>query len=368
MEKSSSTLFRLLRSSLCYDFCGEAAGFLTENEWRVLINLSFDQGVAAIAADGLQKFYDTNPGMTLEIDKEEMEDLKYEWFGEVLQAEEDYLEYCHKVKKICQMYVENGFRPILLKGIGLGLNYPIPSHRLCGDLDIFLEGGRSLEGDLVIKQRLGIEVSKSKRGHHSHSTYKGLLVENHYELSNSYFGGKKSRQFEQVLQSLIAIGTHKPSAESPFSLPSANFNAVFLFWHLGTHFCSEQINLKQLCDLLMFFRQQHNEIDWTMVRQIWEQYKMLKFVYAIGSVLVKYFAMPKELMPGMIYDETVAICIMDDILEGNQNPPKGLSKILKYPRNAWKYRLVSGRSWITPMLESIWMHIAHGGDLLEKEL
>lgn len=368
MDKSYSALFSLLRSSLCNSLCGKEIALLSVNEWRHLIDLSFEQGIAAIAVDGLQKFYGENPDVALEIDKEVLEDLKYEWFGEVLQAEDDYREHCQKVKEICQIYADNGFSPILLKGLGLGLNYLVPEHRLCGDLDIFLAGGKSLDGDLMIRERLGLEVTKSKRGHHSHWVYKGLLVENHYELSNSYFGGGKSRQFEKELQTLIATDTQKISEESPFYLPSTNFNAIFLFWHLGTHFCSEKITLKQLCDLLMYFRQRHNEIDWLMVYRIWKQYGMVNFAYAIGSVLVKYFAMPESLMPGMIYDETMAVRIMDDILENNQNTSKGLMRILNYPRNAWKYRLVSGRSWIFPMFDSIWMHVVHSEDLLEKEI
>lgn len=363
MESSANALVRLLRFALESD---AEYTLPSEIDWQKLVDLSFDQGVAALAVDGLQKFYGSNPDVEIEIDKEELEDLKYEWFGEVLRAEGNYQEHCSTVKTICQTYAQNGFRPILLKGLGLSLNYPIPAHRLCGDLDIFLADGKSLEGDLMIMEKLGLEVTKRKAGHHSHYSYNGLSVENHYELSNPYSGGEKARRFERELQTLIASGAHKPSVDSSFYLPSVNFNAVFLFWHLGSHFCFGGINLKQLCDLLMFLKQHHSGIDWPLVQRIWKQYGMVNFAYAIGSLMVKYFAMPVEMMPGMIYDETMAVRIMDDIITGNKEPPQGLSRILKYPCNAWKFRLVTGRSWIFPMLDSLWLHIAHSGDLKEK--
>ena len=366
MTEAQDILFYLLQSSLGTIEAKLDWSAITKSDWQSLIDISFDQGVAAIAVDGLQKFYEANPGLELEIDSEELEDLKYEWFGEVMQAEDDYSKHCKIVNTICQTYIDNGFMPILLKGIGLGLDYPIPTHRICGDLDIFLADGKSLEGDMMITEMLGAKVTKSKIGHHSHWAYKGLLVENHYELSNSYFGGEKSRQFERELQTLIASDVRKPYEECPYYLPSANFNAVFLLWHLGTHFCSGEINLKQLCDLLMFLKCHHSEIDWPKVQRIWKQYGMENFANAIGSVLVKYLAMPEKLIPGMVYYDAIALRIMDDILTGIKGPRKGFLRILKYPRNAWKYRLVSGRSWIYPMLESIWMHIAHSGDLVER--
>lgn len=165
---SSTTLFKLLRFALDNEVLSPLPSGI---DWQKVVDLSFDQSVAAIAVDGLQKFYEANPGLELEIDSEELEDLKYEWFGEVMQAENDYSEHSQKVNEICQIYADNGYKPILLKGLGLGMNYPIPEHRLCGDLDIFLAEGKSLEGDMMIKEKLGLEVTKRKAGHHSHWTY-----------------------------------------------------------------------------------------------------------------------------------------------------------------------------------------------------
>ena len=193
MTRAASVLLGLLKSSLGYGYSGEEMRSLSCADWNRVVDLAFDNGVAALAVDGLQKLYESNPELELEIDSEALEDLKYEWFGEVMQAENDYREHCQKVKKICRTYADNGFKPILLKGIGLSLDYPIPEHRLCGDLDIFLTEGKNLEGDMMIKEKLGLEVTKKKAGHHSHFTYKGLLVENHYELSSSYSGGREGK-------------------------------------------------------------------------------------------------------------------------------------------------------------------------------
>lgn len=52
MFSSATTLFQLLRSALGRQ---SAETLSTDIDWQKLIDLSYDQGVAAIAVDGLQK-------------------------------------------------------------------------------------------------------------------------------------------------------------------------------------------------------------------------------------------------------------------------------------------------------------------------
>ena len=60
-------------TELGFDFTGV--------DWRSLVDSSFSQAVPAIAVDGLQKLYESNPSLELALDKPELEALKYEWFG-----------------------------------------------------------------------------------------------------------------------------------------------------------------------------------------------------------------------------------------------------------------------------------------------
>ena len=79
MKDSSSTiLFHLLRAALG----NEAVGALPSDiDWKEVIDLSFEQVVAAIAVDGLQKLCGQHPEMELSLDSPELEDLKYEWLS-----------------------------------------------------------------------------------------------------------------------------------------------------------------------------------------------------------------------------------------------------------------------------------------------
>lgn len=59
----------------------------------------------------------------------EMEDLKYEWFGEVFQVESDFAYHKQKAAELTKIFAEAGFRSCILKGLSNAMLYLIPSHR-----------------------------------------------------------------------------------------------------------------------------------------------------------------------------------------------------------------------------------------------
>ena len=71
---------------------------------------------------------------------------------------------------------------MVLKGYGLSLNYPIPSHRPCGDVDIW-NFGEYRRADKVLHDKLGITVDNSHH-HHTTFTFQDQFFENHYDFIN----------------------------------------------------------------------------------------------------------------------------------------------------------------------------------------
>ena len=169
------------------------------------IGWSVEQGVAAIAVDGLGFANDNDnlnqESLELALDSPELEDVKYEWFGAVFSCEDDYSGYLAKLRELVELYRSEGIRAMVLKGYGLGLNYPIPAHRPTGDIDVFLDDNDDDDpstssgqarlpawrrGDEVIRKR-GIAIDYSHH-HHSVFSWKGQTVENHYDIVNRYAG------------------------------------------------------------------------------------------------------------------------------------------------------------------------------------
>lgn len=90
MMIAAEVLFKLVRIALGKE---EDFSLPCGIDWRKVVDLSYEQGVAAIAVDGLQRLYELHPSLELELDKPEFEGLKYEWFSSVFQAETDFAGY-----------------------------------------------------------------------------------------------------------------------------------------------------------------------------------------------------------------------------------------------------------------------------------
>lgn len=123
MDKSSLALLGLLRSSLGCGGCNGDVASLTGSDWSRLVDVAFDGGVAALAVDGLQRGLahdndddnDNKEGLELVLDSPELEDLKYEWFGEVMHSEDDYQRYKAVIESLAGILSEHNQRLNLLK-------------------------------------------------------------------------------------------------------------------------------------------------------------------------------------------------------------------------------------------------------------
>lgn len=102
MKDSTSILFKLLRAALGNESVGELS---SDFDWQEVIDLSFDQGVAAIAVDGLQKSLELKAeSLELAFDSPELEDLKYEWFGSVFTEEQNYSDISSRVEALARNF------------------------------------------------------------------------------------------------------------------------------------------------------------------------------------------------------------------------------------------------------------------------
>ena len=208
---ADKTLLGLVRIAL-----GKDKRFtLPVNEaWEDVLRLADAQGVAAIAADGINVQY-------LEVPFK----IRMEWAGRVVVHEQLYKQHEELMLKLAKVYHKRGIRMMVLKGWGLSLNYPIPSHRPSGDLDIW-NFGQWREADAYIASR-GIEIDNS---HHHHSVFNidGLMVENHYDFINIY-AHRSSRRIEAKLKELAYREQEEHLVNNVLIyLPSATFNALFL--------------------------------------------------------------------------------------------------------------------------------------------
>lgn len=346
IESSANTLFQLLRAALG----NEAAVGVSPSDidWQEVIDLSFEQNVAAIAVDGLQKSLELSAeSLELSLDSPELEDLKYEWFGEVFSCEEDYKNYQSAIAQFLKLCREQQVDALLLKGYGLSLNYPVPSHRPCGDVDVYLLPGWKRINNLMRER--GIEVNEGNP-HHSVFSFGGFTFENHITLLDverhrNHFSD------EQVFQRLIADGCDEIEVEGERGLvPSVKLNSVYLLRHMAHHFAVERITLRHILDWALFVKANASKIDWDFVYGFAKDSGCTPFLNCLNGICVESLGFAAEDYPTRMRDGKLQSRMLSDILhpEFDEEIPDS-THILRYAivktrrilANRWKYRMVS---------------------------
>lgn len=66
--------------------------------------------------------------------------LRLQWAVNVDRIENTYRRQERAIARLAAFYREHAIPMMLLKGYGLSLFYPVPEHRPCGDIDIWLFG------------------------------------------------------------------------------------------------------------------------------------------------------------------------------------------------------------------------------------
>lgn len=368
MITSPEVLFKLLRIALGNETCFSLPNVI---DWKELIALSYQQEVAAIAVDGLQKIYDAVPGIHLNLDSKNLETEKYEWFCHSITIEQDYNCCLTAIEDLAKFYHINGIQLMLLKGYGLSLNYPVPAHRQSGDIDIYLWDSWQL-ADMLVEKYLNISIDNS---HHHHSVFRfcNRLVENHYNFVNVY-SHFSNIDIESLFKGLaedksLAVEHALPNGIKIF-FPSYDLNALFLARHCAIHFASERMILRQLLDWTLFVNLHHSDINWDLFWMETEKIGMEKFVLSINAIAVEHlgfdvsiFHLPKKYANFSNQNRALVNQILEDIIHIGHIEERGsgvreyINRFKRWWHNRWKHRIVYKDSLISTFFAQIISHL-----------
>lgn len=330
----------------------------SETDWNAIFTIAKQQGVSAIVLDAID---------LLNAQPRPSESVLIQWIKHSVMTGRNYMKHADKIHTLADFYNQHSIRVLLLKGYGCSLCYPRPEHRPTGDIDVFLFG-RQDEADILVEKQLGIKVH---REYHKHSTfnYGGVEVENHAKFIDDV-SHKSNIRFESIL---MAVLDKEECLKSPIDnvlIPSPTFNALFLLRHTGEHFAANEIKLRHILDLGLFFQRFHSQIDWGMVYKVYKEERMMRFFNAIATICVEYLGLNAAYFAsdGKQYsyksDISLAERVLSDLFMKKDVLPMttaGINTIdnkLKYAidksrrwwRNRWKYQLVYNEN----LVESFW--------------
>lgn len=331
MQSSKETFLELVRLGI-----GHSAKFQqTAVNWVEIKALAENHGLSAIALDGIE-----NASQDCEIPLE----LKLQWIGEVLQDYESrYKAYEKTIGEMAEFYNRHGYKMMVLKGYTCSLDWPKPSHRHCGDIDIWLFG-KQKEADALLTREKGIVVDNS---HHHHTVFNwgNFTVENHYDFINTH-RHNSHQSLEKIFKELGLDDSHYVEVKGErIYLPSPNLHALFLVRHALNHFSSVGINLRQVLDWAFFAEKHTNDIDWGWLTGILEKYHMMDFYNCLDAICVDDLGFSPSIFHGVQFNPELKDRILEDILEPEYEVKANLANMLRRWRgNRWKQQFVITRA------------------------
>ncbi len=205
-------------------------------------------------------------------------------------------------------------QPVLLKGLGVGLNYPEPALRQCGDIDLYIGDNHYAQACDILCDELGIARYESYEGHHVNFTYKDVVIEIHrYAIPKESvaFGGREfSRWATSQLQG-EALRSVSIEGVTLF-LPSYDFDFIYIFYHMWRHFLIGGVGLRQMCDWGCYVSAHSDKINRKEIKRLLAIFRLEKSISICATIAVKSLGVSPEKFVGLA---DTSVCGYDRLLE-----------------------------------------------------
>ncbi|MBR4228307.1 MAG: nucleotidyltransferase family protein [Bacteroidales bacterium] len=354
MDANSTFLLKLVRIGIHLD--ATLPPTPPDVDWEAVAKLAAEQKVTAIAWDGYARLYEAGM-VTVDMDRS----LKKQWLALVYQSFElRYPEYRAKIGHLASFFAQHGIRMMVLKGYGLSLNYPVPMHRPCGDVD-FWTFGEAERVDRVLADELGIEV-KGSTEHHTTFHFEGQYFEHHHNFVSPH-ARQSSAVVEERLEALASVGEEAVEIDGQqVFLPSPDFNALFLLRHAAAHFAGEQINIRQLLDWGLFVEKHRDRVDWKRLEDFVEKVGMTAFYRVLNGICVDYLGFSTSAFPAE--RDASEQRVLEDVLCPEFSDPcpsfilaQWLWRIRRWRHRTWKQKLVYPEPLMRTFLVRLMSHL-----------
>lgn len=330
-KKQTDCIFHLLQPALC----NSIPNYSFENiDWQSVFKLAMQHGVAALCLDGIQKMENLSASYSISMPKQ----CKLQWIGTAMQQERQFAKQMQVLKQLSCFYNKNNIKMMLLKGYGCSLNYPIPNHRPCGDVDVYLYGKGGF-ADTLINKEFGIQ-SKQNEDKHSTFVFNSILVENHALIINTAIHPQLC-ELEEYFEKEAENAIEMEMGEGSFYIPSINMNALFLAYHTASHFCKDEANIRQLCDWATFIQKNGKKIDWDFVEKLAKQSGFFKFFCCLNGIIQDYLGVASEMLPDWERNKDLEQNVVKSIVFPEFVGHLSVSaKMKRFFANKWKYNMV----------------------------
>ena len=282
---------------------------LIPQTWEQIHQLGLEQSVHALIFD---------KALTLPQEALPPEELIAQFLLKINNTQLKHKRFKETLSFIAKQYSELNFSFVLLKGQANALNYPRPTLRPLGDIDIFFpDKSDYLKANSRVKQ---CKYQTDEEALYQQSFYiDGVHIENHSSIA--YFGRRKyDKRLREIINQIKENSGFLKTDITPElqiqTLP-ATFNAFYLFQHILHHFSYVGVSFRQICDWLTFLSTHKNDIDNKLFLHYTDQFDMLRPMKVFVALCVKHL---DALLPFFPLRLSPIILLLKECLQIFSNP------------------------------------------------
>ena len=355
VSNNEGALFALLRLGLGTGGAATDVPALSPGDWDCLYRMAGEQSVLGIAYAGIE---------CLPKDAQPPLDLAFQWASQAEAICGHNRLVNDEARRLTELFAGEGRRTAILKGAANARLYPDRFMRQCGDIDIWIDGGRDSVIDLL--RRLGLmepepqaitgrkmtyeeKFAEAKRmldtsfsKHHVHLVHDAaaVTVEAHFRPSSGIHNPFPNRRLMRFLEREIENTELVPEG---FYVPSFRFALVMQLAHIQRHFMAGGIGLKQITDYCVLL-QQAGDDDRAAVAEDLRRFGLLRLSRALMWVLGHIYGLERERM----------------LCEPNERLGKWMLDIICAGGNFGFYYKTNYRSFVTRWFGKRWRSLRFG--------
>ena len=255
---------------------------LDDRGWQAVFRLAMQQALLAVVLDGVER---------LPAGQKPPRSLLIPWIGYVQHIEQCNRRLNSTVAGVCRRLEQDGVRCVVLKGQGNAVLYPRPLHRMAGDLDLWVEGGREAVLKYVRRHCRPAEVVYH---HVDFPVLKDTEIELHFTpswMNNWLLNRRLQRYFRQSLPRQLANRVDLPEDAGRIPVPTPDFNHVYLLLHIYRHLFDEGVGLRQLLDYYYLLRRSCSAEEKENALRMLRRLHLTRFASAVMYVLQQVFGL-----------------------------------------------------------------------------
>ena len=305
MLKQQKIFFDFLR--FCIGSAKEIPDSLKDADWMELYAIAKKQALLGVLLYGIRR-------LPKELAPEQK--LLMQWMVMSEMIRKQNIKLFQDSVKVCQNFENEGFANCILKGQGNALLYPDPYMSTPDDIDIYLSGGRKK----IMKYVDRVCPNQVMRYHHVDFPVMKTAIEVHFTPSYMFFpvhNRRMQKWFGKVMDLQCSNVVTLPDGHGKITVPTMNFNVIYILSHLYRHVFTEGIGLRQLIDyyFILVKSEGRRVKNLTALQRELKYFGLWKFAGAVMYVLHETLGVPEEKMIAPM-DEKRGKLLLAEILNG----------------------------------------------------